>query len=183
MSGETFTGRAWVFGDDVDTDALAPGRYMHRPVEELAAHCLEDVDSDFAANVAPGDVVIGGRNFGVGSSREQAAQALKLRGVAGVVARSFAGIFHRNALNLGLPVLTGDASAVAAGTGVRLDLEGARLLHSGGTVALEPVPGFLLALLRDLRMLASINAGFDPIPIRRRMRPYGVVVGMFRRMD
>jgi len=107
--------RAWVFGDDVDTDALAPGRFMHRPIEELAAHCLIDLSPAFAADAAEGDVIIAGRNFGMGSSREQAAQALKIRGIAGVVARSFAGIFYRNAINLGLAVFTGDARAILTG--------------------------------------------------------------------
>ncbi len=95
-------GRAWVFGDDIDTDVLAPGLYLKGPVEELAKHCLESVDPAFAPGVADGDVVVGGRNFGLGSSREQAAQALKMLGVAAVVAKSFGGIFYRNALNLGL---------------------------------------------------------------------------------
>jgi len=95
-------GRAWVFGDDIDTDVLAPGAYMKGPVEELARHCLESVDPAFAADVRNGDVVVGGRNFGLGSSREQAAQALKILGVEAVVAKSFSGIFYRNALNLGL---------------------------------------------------------------------------------
>ncbi len=80
-------GRAWVFGDNIDTDVLAPGRYMKGPVEAAAAHCLESVDPDFAGQVAPGDFVIGGGNFGLGSSREQAAQVLRILGVAAVIAK------------------------------------------------------------------------------------------------
>lgn len=152
--------RAWVLGDDVDTDALAPGRWMHRPVEELAAHALEDLRPDFAADALPGDVIVAGRNFGMGSSREQAAQALVLRGIAGVVARSFAGIFHRNALNLGLPVLVGDASAIPDGAPVTLDPEAARLVHPGGAVALEPLPPFLLAMLRDGGLVPHLEKRF-----------------------
>ena len=102
MAERSSGGRAWVFGDDIDTDVLAPGQYMKGPVEELAKHCLEVVDPAFAPGVAVGDVVVGGRNFGLGSSREQAAQVLKILGIEAVVASSFGGIFYRNALNLGL---------------------------------------------------------------------------------
>ena len=97
--------RIWRFGDGIDTDAMAPGQYMKLPIEELARHCLEGVRPEFAASVRPGDVIVAGANFGVGSSREQAPQALATLGVAGVVAVSFAGLFYRNAINLGLPVL------------------------------------------------------------------------------
>ena len=103
------SGRAWKLGDNVDTDVLAPGRYMKFSIEEIAIHCLEDVLPQFAATVKPGDVVTGGRNFGAGSSREQAPQALKVLGVAAIIAESYAGLFYRNALNLGLPVEIGRA--------------------------------------------------------------------------
>ena len=145
-------GRAWVFGDGVDTDALAPGGYMKGPLEELAAHCLETVDPDFAAGVEPGDFVVAGRNFGLGSSREQAAQALKHLGVGAVVARSFAGIFYRNALNLGLPaVVCAEAGKIAAGDRLRVDLAGGRIenLTRTATLACEAVPEHLLAIVRD----------------------------------
>ena len=105
MMNATGNARAWVFSDNIDTDLLAPGRFMHRPIEELAQNCLIDLSPEFAAKADKGDVLIAGRNFGVGSSREQAAEALKVRGLVGVVAQSFAGIFYRNAINLGLPVL------------------------------------------------------------------------------
>ena len=154
------TGRVWRFGDDVDTDALAPGRYMHRPVAVLAAHCLEDLRPDFAAGAAPGDVIVAGRNFGMGSSREQAAQALALRGLAGVVAVSFAGIFHRNAINLGLPVFAGDARALADGARVALDPDAARLRCDGEDIALEPMPDFLLAMIRDGGLVPHLEKRF-----------------------
>jgi len=142
-------GRAWVLGDNIDTDALAPGRFMHRPIEELAQHCLIDIAPDFARNARAGDVLLAGRNFGVGSSREQAAQALKLRGLAAVVAQSYAGIFYRNAINLGLPVLVGDASAVADGALVTLDVDAASLTHEGGVIQLEAMPDFLLDMIHE----------------------------------
>lgn len=143
-------GRVWRFADNIDTDALAPGRFMHRPIEELAANCLIDLSPEFAAQAGQGDVIVAGRNFGMGSSREQAAQALKLRGISGVVAESFAGIFHRNAINLGLPVFV-IASGPLPEDGARatLDVAAARLVHAGGEVDLEPLPDFLIAMIRD----------------------------------
>jgi 3-isopropylmalate/(R)-2-methylmalate dehydratase small subunit len=144
------TGRAFVFGDDVDTDALAPGAWVKFGIEEIARHCLEALDPSFAARVRPGDVVVAGRNFGAGSSREQAAAALRHLGVVAVVARSFAGIFHRNAINLGLPVLECErADAVRAGDAIAVDIADARveLPGRGLVLACEPVPDHLKAIL------------------------------------
>ncbi len=152
-SGDTGAGgRAWVFGDDIDTDVLAPGRYMKKPVEEMARHCLEAVDPDFAAGVEPGDFVVAGANFGLGSSREQAAQVLRLLGIAAVIAKSFGGIFYRNAFNIGLPaVLCADAGLVRARDRLTLDAEAGALgnLTTGVTTACEPVPAHLMVLIRD----------------------------------
>lgn len=146
------SGRAFVFGDDIDTDALAPGQYMHLPIGDLAAHTLEAVDADFAKAVRPGDVIVAGRNFGMGSSREQAAQALKTLGVATVIAKSFAGIFHRNALNMGLLVLAApDTDAIAAGDAIEIDAASGEIrnLTRGVTIRAEPIPDFLRAMLAD----------------------------------
>ena len=153
-------GRAWIVGDGIDTDALAPGRWMHRPLEELAAHCLEDALPGFARKVRPGDILIAGRDFGVGSSREQAVEALKSLGVAAVVARSFAGIFWRNAINLGLPALEGDATGVAPGEDVSLDLDRAVLRHAGGKIPLAPLPDFLRELIRDGGLVPHLEKRF-----------------------
>jgi len=146
------TGRVFLLGDNIDTDQLAPGQYMAGGVDELAAHCLEGIRPDFAATVKPGDVVVAGRNFGIGSSREQAAEALKRLGVAGVVARSFAGIFFRNAINLGLPVLTAaDLSAVEEGDTAWLDVDNSLLDLPEKTraVRLDPLSDNLKILLAD----------------------------------
>ena len=145
-------GRIWRFGDGIDTDAMAPGRYMKLGIEAIARHCMEDVRPEFAREARPGDVVVAGRNFGVGSSREQAPQALATLGIAAVVAQSFAGLFYRNAVNLGLPVLVcKDIDTLADGRGARFDLDAAALaLEDGTVVQLEPIPAFL----RDI-----INAG------------------------
>jgi len=98
-------GNAWVFGDEINTDNMAPGIYFKEPMDVMARHCLEAVDSDFASGVKPGDIVVGGKNFGVGSAREQAPMALVHLGVGAVLAESFSRIFYRNAINFGLPLL------------------------------------------------------------------------------
>ena len=103
---EILNGRAWKFGDDINTDLLAPGNYMKSSLKELADHCLESVDPLFAGSVKSNDFVVAGRNFGMGSSREQAALVLNFLGVAAVIALSFGGIFYRNAFNWGLPAIT-----------------------------------------------------------------------------
>ena len=148
------SGRAWKLGDNVDTDVLAPGRYMKFSIEEIATHCLEDVLPQFASAVKPGDVVTGGRNFGAGSSREQAPQALKVLGVAAIIAVSYAGLFYRNALNLGLPVVVcKDALSIEDGEGVQVDAEAGSITvtnpGSGATrqLACEPIPAFLMAMV------------------------------------
>ena len=149
---EEDSGRVWLFGDNIDTDVLAPGQYMRGSIQDLAAHCLEAVDPTFASNVRSGDVIIAGRNFGVGSSREQAAQALKVLGVRAVVAQSFAGIFYRNAINLGLPVFTGDAAGIAR-QGETVDINTKtgllKLVEQNRTVQCDPLPEFLLAMIND----------------------------------
>jgi len=152
--------KAWIFGDDIDTDALAPGKYMKFALDEIARHCLESVDPAFANGVRPGDVVVGGRNFGLGSSREQAAGALRHLGVAAVVATSFAGLFYRNALNLGLPVLACPAAArIRAGDALRVDAEAGRIenLTTGETLACEPIPAHLMAMVRDGGLLPHLE--------------------------
>jgi 3-isopropylmalate/(R)-2-methylmalate dehydratase small subunit len=146
------SGRAFVFGDNIDTDVLAPGRYMKGPVEELARHCMEGIAPDFARAVRPGDILVAGRNFGMGSSREQAAQALKILGVSAVIAKSFGGIFLRNALNLGLPVMVcAAADGIQQDDRISVDLVNGRVTNetSGVTLRGEPLPAFLLDMLAD----------------------------------
>lgn len=156
----TTAGRAWVFGENVDTDVLAPGRYMKFGIEEIAKHCLESVDPAFAGAVKPGDVVVGGRNFGAGSSREQAAEALLQLGVAYVLAPSYGGIFYRNALNLGLPVLVCAAvDRIRSGDRVEVDAAAGRVrnLSTGETVECEPIPPHLLSMVNDGGLLAHLE--------------------------
>ncbi len=144
--------KAWVFGDNLDTDVIAPGRYMKFGIEEIAKHCLESVAPAFATEVKPGDAVIAGRNMGVGSSREQAPEALKHLGVSALVAESFAGLFYRNAINLGLPaVVCPQAKRIQPGDELRIDYERGRLanLTRGEELACEPIPAFLMTIIRD----------------------------------
>ena len=140
--------RAWVFGDNVDTDLIAPGRYMKFGVEEIAPHCFEAVLPEFARTVKPGDVVVGGRNFGAGSSREQAPAALKHLGIAALVAESFAGLFYRNALNLGLPaVVCAAARKIRDQDAIRVDAEAGRIENlSTSNTWLCLVPSFAVGL-------------------------------------
>lgn len=145
-------GRAWVFGDNIDTDALAPGLYIKGPVEELAKHCLEAVDPLFAKEVGHGDIVVGGRNFGMGSSREQAAEALKILGVDALVAKSFAGIFYRNALNLGLIAVVCPAiGAVKPGDILTVDAFAGRIENQtrNESYDCEPLPDNLRNMIED----------------------------------
>ena len=118
VSTELLRGRAWKYGDDIDTDVIFPGRYTYtaKGRDEIAAHALEDLDPEFARNARPGDIVVGGRNWGCGSSREQAVTALVYSGIRAVVAVSFGRIFYRNAINQGLWALTVPPETVASVT-------------------------------------------------------------------
>ena len=152
--------RAWVFGDNVDTDAIAPGRYMKFGIDEIARHCMEPIDPRFASSVKAGDFVVGGRNFGAGSSREQAPEALKRLGVAALIAPSFAGLFYRNAINLGLPTLVCEqAGRIRAGDELQVDLESGKVkdLTTGETLSAEPVPAFLLRIINDGGLLPHLE--------------------------
>lgn len=156
-------GRVWAFGDDVDTDVLAPGQYMKSPMDVLASHCLEALDPRFAVEARPGDVVIAGRNFGIGSSREQAAKALLQLGIAAVVARSFGGIFYRNALNLGLPALASDeAQAIPAGHRVSVDARAGLVRDRtlGRDYPCEPIPAFLVGMIEDGGLMPHLQKRF-----------------------
>jgi 3-isopropylmalate/(R)-2-methylmalate dehydratase small subunit len=154
------TGAAWVYGNDINTDVLAPGAYLKGSVEEMAKHCLESIDPDFATTVAPGDIVVGGDNFGIGSSREQAAQSLSILGVNVVVAKSFARIFYRNAFNLGvIPLVCEDAGKVQKGDELRIDAEKGKVenLTRGETYACETVPPHLMEIVRDGGLLPHLK--------------------------
>jgi 3-isopropylmalate/(R)-2-methylmalate dehydratase small subunit len=147
-------GRVWKLGDHINTDLIIPGRYLDDyGSANLAAHVLEDADPQFAKEVRKGDVIVAGRNFGCGSSREQAPLALKYAGVGAVVAGSFARIFFRNAINVGLPVVVCPKASqtIQAGEVVRIDLQGGSIevIGTGERMKFSPMPDFLMSILQS----------------------------------
>ena len=119
-----WTGRAWTYGDHVDTDVIIPARYLHNDDRTLwVAHCMEDIDTEFSKRLKPGDFIVATTNFGCGSSREQAPIVIKEAGVAGVIASSFARIFFRNAINIGLPILESPEASEATQMGDKLEVD------------------------------------------------------------
>ena len=146
----TVRGQVWLFGDEINTDTMAPGLYFKEPIEVMAKHCLEAVDPDFAPNVQPGDIVVGGRSFGLGSAREQAPMALRELGVGAILARSFSRIFYRNAINFGLPLLTLPEDAViSAGDVLEVDPVAGIIDNTttGQVLTVEPIPEHLMQMI------------------------------------
>ena len=157
-------GRVWKFGDDVDTDLILPARYLNiSDGAELARHCFDDLRPDFAKKVAPGDVVVAGRNFGCGSSREHAPLALKKAGVGAVVAKSFSRIFYRNAFNIGLPLLESEQAAdeLKEGASVTVDLAAGKITDGQRNAVhpARPIPGFMRNLVAAEGLVESIRKG------------------------
>ena len=154
---------AHVYGDDVNTDVIYPGRHLEiYDPKEMAKHAMEDIDKEFVARVRPGDIVIAGRNFGCGSSREQAAICLKHAGVVAIVADSFARIYFRNSINLGMPAVEAEGAnkAFATGDEVQLDMAAGvlRNLTKGTQVTFRPVPPFLMRILEDGGLVPHLKA-------------------------
>jgi len=146
------SGRVWKYGDNVDTDVIIPARYLSMSApEELARHCMEDIDPDFASAVEPGDIIVAGENFGCGSSREHAPLAIKGAGVSCVVARSFARIFYRNAINIGLPILECAQATEEAEKGdwLTVDLSAGTITNArtGRTYRTSPFPPFVMEII------------------------------------
>jgi len=145
-------GRVWKFGSDVDTDAIIPARHLNTAdPAELARHCMEDADPDFPLKVKPGDIIVAGKNFGCGSSREHAPIAIKAAGVSCVIAGTFARIFYRNAFNIGLPIFESPEAAEDVGEGdeVAVDPETGTIknLTTGKTYRAAPVPPFMRQII------------------------------------
>ena len=146
------SGKSYKYGDNVDTDVIIPARYLNTPdAQELAKHCMEDIDAAFAATVKPGEILVAGKNFGCGSSREHAPRAIKTCGIACVIAATFARIFYRNALNIGLPILECPeaAAAIVAGDEVAVDFDTGVItdVTTGRTFQGEPFPPFMQELI------------------------------------
>jgi len=153
-------GKAWKFGDDISTDLIAPGRYYHlrSNLPELAKHVLEDADPEFASKMSPGDFVVGGRNFGLGSSREHAPVIIKMAGTSAVIAKSFARIFFRNAINVGLPAIECDTDKIAPGDELEVDLQSGRIINrtQGTKMSFPPLPSVMTTILQDGGLAAHI---------------------------
>ncbi len=148
-----FVGKAYLFGNDVNTDEIIPARYLNTiDPAQLAQHCMEDARPGFSENVRPGSIIVAGVNFGCGSSREHAPIAIKAAGVSCVIAESFARIFFRNAINIGLPILESPGISREAAEGDTLDVdleEGVLLLPSGRRRAIAQFPPFMEAIVRE----------------------------------
>ena len=141
-------GKVWRYGDNIDTDVIIPARYLNSfDPQDLAAHCMEDIDTTFAKGVKAGDIMVGGRNFGCGSSREHAPVAIKASGVPVIIAASYARIFYRNSINVGLPVLEigDDVEKIHANDILRIDLSSGRIedVTTGDVFQAPPLPGFI----------------------------------------
>jgi len=146
------TGRVWKYGDNVNTDVIFPGRYTYTLMtpEEMAKHALEDLDPEFAKSAKPGDVIVAGKNFGCGSSREQAAACLRAAGVKAVVAKSFARIYFRNAINLGLAVLqcAEAVDALSAGDEIDIDFAAGTITSGNRTFKFFPLPEAVIGIVQ-----------------------------------
>ena len=155
-------GSVFKYPDNVDTDVIIPARYLNTPnAKELAAHCMEDIDKDFVNKVHEGDLMVGGWNFGCGSSREHAPLAIKTAGISVVIAKSFARIFSRNSINIGLPIMECPeaADAIAAGDEVSVDFDTGLITDktTGKTFQAEPFPPFIQKIIADGGLMKSLT--------------------------
>ena len=158
-------GKAFKFGDGISTDHIAPGRLVHlrSNLEEFSKHVLEDANPDFAKNMKKGDFVVAGNNFGLGSSREHAPQIIKIAGVGAVIAKSFARIFYRNAINIGLLLIECDTDKIDAGDELELDVQKGILKDLTKNIEIEimPLPDVMIKLLNDGGLIEHIKKNGD----------------------
>ncbi len=155
-------GSVFKYPDNVDTDVIIPARYLNTPnAKELAAHCMEDIDKDYVNKAHEGDLMVGGWNFGCGSSREHAPLAIKTAGISVVIAKSFARIFYRNSINIGLPIMECPeaADAIAAGDEVSVDFDTGLITDktTGKTFQAEPFPPFIQKIIADGGLMKSLT--------------------------
>jgi len=165
MPAPVLKGAAFKFGDDISTDLIIAGKYAHlrSNLPELARHAMEDADPDFIKKVQPGDFIVGGSNFGLGSSREHAPLVIKMAGVSAILARSFARIFFRNAINQGLPALICDTDKISAGDKLEINLEEGiiRNLSKNETYHFTRIPPAMLSILNEGGLIPYINKHGD----------------------
>jgi 3-isopropylmalate/(R)-2-methylmalate dehydratase small subunit len=162
-----FQGKTHKFGSDVNTDYIISGKYKFKTLDmnDLAKHVMEDLDPDFYNKVTPGDFIVAGTNFGCGSSREQAPLAIKYANVSAVLAKSFARIFYRNAINTGLPVVECDTDMIDPGDDLEVDLEAGMIRNrtKGVDIAIKPLPSVMIKILNDGGLAAHFKryGGFN----------------------
>ena len=161
-----YTGKVYKYGDNVDTDVIIPARYLNAPSpDELAKHCMEDIDASFATKVQPGDIIVGGANFGCGSSREHAPIAIRACGVRCVIAASFARIFYRNSINIGFPILECPeaAEAIQNGDEVSVDFDSGLIRDetTGAEFRATALPPFIGRIVEDGGLLPYLKARLE----------------------
>ena len=159
-----FSGKSIKYGDNVDTDVIIPARYLNTiDKKELASHCMEDIDKEFTKKVAAGDIMVAGYNFGCGSSREHAPIAIKESGISLVIARSFARIFYRNSINIGLAIVecSEAVDGIADGDKVEADLDNGIIYNrtTGKSFQTQPFPAFIQKIIQNGGLVASIQKG------------------------
>ncbi len=155
------TGKVWKYGDDINTDVIFPGKYTYTIKErsEMAKVALEDLDPEFTKNAQPGDIIVGGKNWGCGSSREQAVSCLKERGIGAIIAKGFARIYYRNCLNEGLPIVVSPQAvdAIQAGEEVTVDFDEGKVITSKGEFSFPPYPDFVKGLIEDGGLIPHVR--------------------------
>lgn len=162
------TGSTWKFGDDIDTDLIIAARYLNTTnPQELAKHCMEDADPEFIEKIEKGDIIVGGKNFGCGSSREHAPIAIKAAGISCVIAKSFARIFYRNAFNMGLPILEcGDIDELETGEKLEINFDTGKITRvaTGKVYQANPIPPFMQELVHSGGLMNYVKTKLEKDP-------------------
>jgi len=157
-----FTGKVWKYGDNINTDVIFPGKYTYQKMEpeEMAKHALEDLDPGFTSKVQEGDILVAGKNFGMGSSREQAAVAVKYAGIKVIIAKSFARIYFRNAINAGMPAIKSPEAveAIENGEEVTIDMAKGEIITANGTFTFPPYPETVMEILDNNGLINFIKS-------------------------
>lgn len=157
-----FKGNVWKYGDNINTDVIFPGKYTYQKMEpeEMAKHAMEDLDPEFVTKVNDGDILVAGKNFGMGSSREQAAVAIKYAGIRVIIAKSFSRIYFRNAINAGMPAIKSPEAveAIENGDEVTVDMERGEIITPKGTFSFPPYPGTVMDILNNGGLISYIKS-------------------------
>ena len=160
-----FKGQVWKYGDNINTDVIFPGKYTYQKMEpeEMARHALEDLDPEFIGKVKPGDILVAGKNFGMGSSREQAAVAVKAAGISLIIAKSFARIYFRNAINAGMPAIKSPEAvdAIENGAEITVDMEQGEIHTDKGRFPFPPYPATVMDILGEGGLIPFIRAKIE----------------------